>query len=102
MKDLNKKLGWAILLVVLILFFVLYLMGRSSFTYEGKNGDYKFTVEKVESVIIYRPHVFYENKEYVYAFRNKPQRLEGISMEEDILNHLERPGGLKEVFITSC
>src|SRR3989338_390124 len=98
---MNKKfLAYVLILIAVVLIFLGYVKGRGSFVYEGKNGDYKFTVEKIEGFEIYRPHMVYEGNEYVYAFRNKPQKLENLYLEENILKHLNRPAGLEQVFIT--
>ena len=97
---IKKTIAWILIIVAIIALFMIYLKDRESFVYHGKNGDYKFDVEEVESIKIYRPHVFYEDKEYIYAFRNKPQKLESLEFEEGILENLNRPEGLEDVFIT--
>lgn len=100
MKNLRKKLAWILIFLAVGLSLFIYIKGRGSFVYEGKNGNYKFDVTKIDTVVFYRPHIVYDGKEYVYAFRNKPSRLESLEMEDSILKYLDRPLGLKDVYIT--
>ena len=47
----------------------------------------------------YRPHIIFSGKEYIYAFRNKPQDLETLPMNGDFESILKRPQ-IERVFIT--
>lgn len=97
---LEKKIALVIVFFVIILFAVLHFRNSGSFIYHGKNGDFKFDVSKIEKINIYSPHVNYNGKEYVYAFRNKPQKLESLEFDQKVIDNLNRPDGLVDVYIT--
>ncbi len=102
MADKRKfEIWFAILIIFLVVVAFLVIKVRDkTFTYKGKSGEYNFDIVQIGTVTFYKPHVFYESKEYVYAFRNKPQDLVGISLEENIASKLNRPKGLKDLYVT--
>lgn len=99
-RKFEVLVAWIIVLAVIVSFIILKVRTADTFTYEGKKGIFKFDIEQIGSVTFFRPHVLYKGKEYIYAFRNKPQDLEDISLEEGIANKLNRLGGLKDLYIT--
>ena len=99
-RKLEIIVAWLIILAVIVSFIVIKIKNSDTFTYESKKGIIKFDIQQIGSVTFFRPHVFYKGKEYIYAFRNKPQDLEDIPLEEGIANKLNRPEGLKDLYIT--
>ena len=98
---MNKKVYLIIGFVaaLLILFTIIQISKQNSFTYQGRNSEFLFTIEQVGDIIAYRPHVFFGKDEYVYAFRNKPQDLENIPIETDLRPILQR-STITTVYIT--
>ncbi len=89
----------ALIGLLIIGYSVFKIATQNSFVYNGRSSQYKFTIEKAGSVIVYRPHVFINNQEYIYAFRNKPQQLEELKIEGDLGPILKRPA-LTTVYVT--
>ena len=90
---------------------VLFLLGFTAATiisksmddgynYKSKNGEYRIDVTQIENITIYSPHVKRYNTEYIYRFRNKPEDLENLDLEEGIMNKLNRPSGLNLIYVT--
>ncbi len=109
-KNLNKITDsttfWFI--VVLLVAFVLIGLGfywfkvlndRAYYNYEGKGGDYQIGKSKVGNVVFYHISVFFEGKEYIYSFRNHPKDLEDVYLEPDLDNKLNRPGGIRTLYV---
>ncbi len=99
-RKIELLIAWIVIFAVIISFFVIRARSSHSFTYQGKNAEYKFDVQQIGVVTFYRPHVVFNGKEYVYAFRNKPQDLKDISLEEGLENKLNRPKGLQDLYVT--
>lgn len=70
------------------------------YNYQGKNGEYRIDVRTVGNITIYSPHVKRYNVEYIYNFRNRPEDLEDLYLEESIIDKLNRPKGLNLIYVT--
>lgn len=101
MKNNKFYLIIAVIGIVIILFALFKLTTSNEFTYQGRNSDYRFTIEKVSGIIIYRPHVFLGDKENIYAFRNKPQDIQNVKLlDEGNLSRILSRKTLSIVFVT--
>src|SRR3989338_6237503 len=99
-RKIELIIAFLIIIIVTISLFIIFKKDSQDFVYKGEKGEYKFDIQQIGTVTFYRPHVFVGGKEYIYAFRNKPQNLEELPLESGILNKLNRQGGLKELYIT--
>ena len=101
----KKTLLFILLLIVLfiasfaITSIVIKLIDKG-YNYEGKSGSYRIDVDKIENITIYSAHVKRHNIEYIYRFRNKPEDLETIYLEEELIKKLNRPRGLNILYVT--
>src|SRR3989344_3595610 len=101
MKNNKIYLLIAIIGIAVILFALFKLTTSNEFTYSGRNSDYRFTVEQVSGITIYRPHVFLADKENIYTFRNKPQDLDKLNLlDESNLSRILSRKTLSRVFVT--
>ncbi|MEK6955558.1 MAG: hypothetical protein AABW52_02780 [Nanoarchaeota archaeon] len=103
---MKKKIGYY-LLVLLLLFFIFLtitvISGKlldKGYTYEGKKGDYRIDVSKIGNVTLYSAHVKKDNVEYIYHFRNKPEDLKNVYLEDNLLEKINRPQGVRNVYVT--
>ena len=94
-----------------LVFLLLFLIGFTAtviinkildkgYTYEGKKGEYRIDVSKIGNVTIYSAHVEKGNIEYIYHFRNKPEELKNIYLEDNLLDKINRPKGVRNVYVT--
>ncbi len=94
-----------VLVAIIIIGFLLYkLKVNADFTrydYEGKNGVYHIETEQIGSVLFYNLFFKFNTRDYVYSFRNHPEDLQDIYLEEGLALKLNRPKGTKTVFVTS-
>ena len=106
-KKQNKNF-WIILsvLICIALIFVigygikLYL-NNTYYNYNTKNGEYKMGASKVGDVVFYHITVADDlNKQYTYSFRNHPKDLEDIYLEPSIVSQLNRPEGIRKLYVT--
>ncbi len=96
-------LGLLLVLLIIIGIFVFILKAVSDptkYDYTTENGTFHVTKDKINSVDIYSISVFADNIEYIHHFRHHPSELEDIYIEPGIKNLLNRPNGLKNLYIT--
>ena len=101
----NKILFYTLVSVLLFLLgFTITLISQKlldkGYTYDGDKGQYRIDVSKIGNVTIYSPHVKKDNVEYIYHFRNKPENLKDISLEDNLLEKINRPNGVRNVYVT--
>ena len=99
-RKIEVGIALLIIVAVIISFVFIIIKDKKNFVYTGKSGNYNFDVEQIGSVTFYRPHVFVNGKEYIYAFRNKPNDVKNIDLEDNLIDKLNRPEGLKDLYIT--
>lgn len=104
-KKIDLGLYWLIgLIVLIILVIVFYNIGRNlgpeKYNYQGKNGEFFIDKETISNINIYYTHVFVDGQEYIYPFRNHPEDLEGVYLEEGLQSKLNRPKGTKFLYVT--
>ncbi|MBS3152139.1 hypothetical protein J4230_01880 [Candidatus Woesearchaeota archaeon] len=106
-KKVEKKTLWValvifvvLILIILVGYFVRVYLSNGYYNYEGKNGEYKIWKSKVGSVIFYHVSVFQEDQEYIYSFRNHPKDLEEIYLEPGLISELNRPKGIRKLYVT--
>src|SRR3989338_6696725 len=68
--------------------------------YEGPGGSYRVDIIRRGSSVDYYLHTFINNKEYIVPFRKSPTDVANVSMESTIAEKLERPQGIKTVYVT--
>lgn len=91
--------GMFLLLIFMIGFFVFRTVNDDQFfTYEGKNGDYKFEVLQVSNTTFYKVYAYLGGKEYIIPLRYKPRDTENITLpgEEELLKSIVK----NNVYIT--
>ncbi len=93
--------GLIILVVLTVLFYNIgRSLGSNKYNYQGKNGEFQIDKEKISNTDIYYTHVFVNGQEYIYPFRNHPEDLEDVYLEENLQEKLNRPEGTKFLYIT--
>ena len=97
---------WGIVVVIIILFLILigfywfkFILGNS-LNYEGKAGEFKIRSSEVSGITFYHTSAFFEGIEYIYSFRNHPEQLENIYLEDDLSLLLNRPNSTKVLYVT--
>ena len=103
----KKNIFWFSIFMVIILavlVFVIYNLKSVSDDKENNyivNGtEYQIDKEKILDIDIYNIHIFSDGIEYVYPFRNHPADLEQILMGENLTDKLNRPNGIKTLWVT--
>src|SRR3989344_8386169 len=99
-RKLELLIAWIVVLIVIVSLVFIIARNNREFVYSGKTGNIQFTSQQIGSVTFFMPHVFVNGQEYVYNFRNKPQDLDDILLEDNIIPKLNRPNGLKDLYIT--
>ncbi len=106
MKNKKNKDYKAYLVLLAVVIFVLMLASAYSYfsnryNYKGKAGEFQIDKQVVQGIDVYNLHVFSNEIEYVYHFRNHPSDLEDIPIEEDLVKYLNRPNGTRTLYVTS-
>ena len=105
MTKKNSSLIIIVIIVVLILlglgfYWFKFYLNNGYYNYKGLNGEFKITKSKVGEVNFYHTSVFVNEQEYIYSFRNHPQDLENIPLESGLISKLNRPKGVKGIYVT--
>ena len=90
----------ALVLIGMVLYLVKALSDNTYYNYQGKSGNYEITKSKVSDIIFYSISVFSDNTKYIYSFRNHPKDLEDVYLDPNLDSKMNRPGGLKIIYIT--
>lgn len=95
-------LGFMIIILVLLVFGVYRLKTNlgTSYDYQGEKGIYKIDKNKVFNIEVYSIHVTADGMEYIYSFRNHPSDLGEVSLEPNLIEKLNRPEGVKNLYVT--
>ncbi len=96
-------LGFLLVLLVIAGVFVFIfkiLDNPTRYDYAAEDGTFHITKGKISGVDIFSISVFADNIEYIHHFRHHPGELEDIYLEPGIKNLLNRPNGLKNLYIT--
>ena len=99
-RKLELIIAGIVILVTVASIIFISAKNTREFVYEGEKGNIKFTTQQIGSVKFFMPHVFVDGREHIYNFRNKPHDLEDIPLEANLIYKLNRPGGIKDLFIT--
>lgn len=95
--------GSIFVLLVIVAFFIYFLDSLNDpnrYDYWGKNGVFHIEKEIVQGIDIYYVHVYSDGMKYIYSFRNHPEDLEDVYLEPDLISKLNRPEGIRELYVT--
>ncbi len=102
----EKKLLILFLLLFLTLGIIVYYSrtqnNKNSFIYHGAKGDYRIDIQTIGNQTDY---IVYANSPtqnitYLVPLKEKPQDVENISLEPDLLSKIQRPQGTRKVYLT--
>ncbi len=79
----------ALVLIGMVLYWAKVLNDQSYYNYQGKSGIYEITKSKVSNVIFYSITVNARDITYIYSFRNHPEDLEEIYLEQDLYSKIK-------------
>jgi len=103
LRNFRFILGFILVLLIIAgLFGFIFktLSDPTRYDYATENGVFHITKEIINGVNIYSASVFADGIEYVHHFRYHPEELEEVYLEPEIKNLLNRPEGLKRLYIT--
>ncbi len=103
LKNFRFILGFLLILLIIIGLFVFVfkiVSNPTRYNYMTENGVFHITKEVINGVDIYSASVFADGIEYIHHFRHHPDELESIYLQPGIKNLLNRPEGLKRLYIT--
>lgn len=91
-----------LILIMLIGYGIRVYLNQSYYNYKNVNGDeYKIVKVKEAGLIYYYMTVFDANNQgFIYNFRNHPKDLEDINLEPNLIEKLNRPGGIRKLYVT--
>ena len=80
--------------------FAKYKESKHYFIYHGTNGDYRIDIQTIGNQTDYYLYAVSQNKLYLTPLRKKPQDVEPIPLEKNLLGKLQNSEGPKTVYIT--
>ena len=89
-----------LLAVIGIVSFAKYREKQQFFVYNGVNGAYRIDILKIGNQTDYFVYSVSEDILYLTPLRRRPQDVENVSLEKNLLRHLRKPSGTRKVYIT--
>ena len=91
-----------VLLIIgaIILFTFKVFSQPNNYDYSTQNGVYHLSKERIFGINVYRINVSSSWGNYSYAFRNRPEDLEKLYLEPGIRDKLNRPNGVRVLYVT--
>lgn len=96
-------IGTALTLLLIVIGVAYYAKTQSPANvlyYEGPGGTYRIDLVQHGTSLDYYVHAFVDNTNYIVPFSKSPYDVENVTMQEDILQKLERPQGIRNLYIT--